>query len=64
MSLDISSQRPVFGSRFHSFRLVNAYSSNSADRRVHSVPPESLFPKTVVPLSVVGDLNMHNPVRW
>ena len=62
MSLDISSQRPVFGSRFHAFRLVNAYSINSADRRVHSVPPESLFPETVVPLVVVGDLNMHNPL--
>jgi len=60
MSLDISSQKPVFGSRFHSFRLVNAYSINLADRRVHSVPPESLFPDTGVPLLVVGDLNIHN----
>jgi len=62
MSLDISSQKPVFGSRFHSFRLVNAYSINSADRRVHSVPPESLFPDTGTPLLVVGDLNIHNPL--
>jgi len=62
MSLDISSQKPVFGSRFHSFRLINAYSINSADRRVRSLPPESLFPDTGVPLLVVGDLNIHNPL--
>jgi len=62
MSLDISSQKPVFGSHFHSFRLINAYSINTADRRVHSVPPESLFPDTGLPLSVVGDLNIHNPL--
>ena len=62
MSLDISSQKPVFGSCFYSFRLVNAYSINSADRRVHSVPPEALFPNTGVPLLVVGDLNIHNPL--
>ena len=52
----------MFGSRFHSFRLVNAYSFNSADRRVHSVPPESLFPDPGLPLLVVGDLNIHNPL--
>jgi len=62
MSLDISSQKSVFGSRFHSFKLINAYSINLADRRVHSVPPESLFPDTGVPLLVVGDLNIHNPL--
>jgi len=64
MSLNVSSQKPVFGSHFHSFRLVNAYSINSADRRVHSgsVPPESLFPDTGIPLLVVGDLNIHNPL--
>jgi len=62
MSLDISSQKPQFGSRLHSFRLINAYSINSADRRVHSVPPESLFPDTGLPLLVVGDLNIHNPL--
>jgi len=62
MSLDISSQKPVFGGRFHSFRLINAYSINLADRRVHSVLPESLFPAMGVPLLVVGDLNIYNPL--
>jgi len=60
MSLDISSQQPVFGSRVHSFRLVNAYSINSAERRVHSVPPQCLFPDTGIPLLEVGDLTIHN----
>ena len=62
MSLDISSHKPVFGSGFPSFRLINAYSINSADRRVHSVPPESLFPNMGVPLFMVADLNIHNPL--
>ena len=61
MSLDISSQKPVFGSRVHSFRLVNAYSINSVERRVHSVPPQCLFPDTGIPLLEVEDLNIHNP---
>jgi len=62
MSLDISSQKHVFGSRFHSFRLINVYSINSVDRRVHSVLREYLFPDTGIPLLVVGDVNIHNPV--
>ena len=62
MSLDISCQKPVFGSRFHSFMLVNGYSINSADPRVHSVPSESLFPNTGAPLFVVGDLNIRHPL--
>jgi len=62
MSLDISSQKLVFGSRFHFFGLVNAYSINSAGRRVHSIPPETLFPDMGIPPLVVGDLNIHNPV--
>ena len=62
MSLNISSPKPVFGSRFHTKRLVNAYSINSADRRVHSILRESLFPDTGIPLLVVEDLNIHNPL--
>jgi len=62
MSLDISSQKPVFGSWFHSLRLLNAYSINLADRRVDSVPPESLFPDTGIPLLAMGDLDINNPL--
>jgi len=60
MSLDISSEKPVFGSHLHSFRLVNSYLINVANRRVHSVPPQCLLPDTGVPLLVVGDLNIHS----
>lgn len=60
MSLDVSTQNPVHGSQFHSFRLDNAYSINSADGRVHSIPLELLFPDVVFPLLVVGDLNILN----
>jgi len=59
MSLDISSEKSVFGSHLHSFRLVNSYLMNTANRRVHSVPPECLLPDTGVPLLLVGDLNIH-----
>jgi len=61
-SLDVSSQKPLFASHFLSFRLVNVYSINSADRRVHSAPPEPLFPAIGIPLLVAGDLNIHNPL--
>jgi len=44
MSVDIFTQEPVIGCQFHSFRLVNAYSINSADRSVHSVAPDVRFP--------------------
>ena len=62
MSLDISSPKPVLGSRFDSFMLINAYPINWADQSVHSVPPESLFPDTGTRLLVVGDLNIHKPL--
>ena len=62
MPLDVSSQNPFFGSQVHSFRLVNASSINSADRRVHSVPPDLIFPDVGFLLLVVGDLNIHNPL--
>ena len=58
MSLDVLSEKPLFGSQCYSCRLVNAYSMNSADRRVHSVTPESFFCKTGIPLLVAGDLNI------
>jgi len=60
LALDISSQKPLFGTNFYSIRIINAYWSNARDHQVHSVPPETLFPSLKVPLLVVGDLNIHN----
>jgi len=62
LSLDISSNEPLFGTAFHSFRVINAYSTNTADHRVHSVLPEVLFPDLGFPLLLLGDLNIHNPL--
>jgi len=62
LALDISSNEPLFGTAFHSFRVINAYSTNTVDHRVHSVLPEVLFPALGFPLLVVGDLNIHNPL--
>jgi len=62
LSLDISSNEPLFGTAFHSFRIINAYSTNTVDHRVHSVSPETLFPDLGFPLLVLGDLNIHNPL--
>ena len=44
LALDISSNEPLFGTNFHSFRIINAYSTNTTNHRVHSVSPEVLFP--------------------
>jgi len=60
LALDISSNEPLFGTAFHSFRIINAYSTNTADHRVHSVSPEVLFPDLGFPLLVLGDLNIDN----
>lgn len=62
LALDVSSQEPLFNTSFHSFWLINIYSTNAQDPRVHSVPPETLFPELGIPLPVVGDLNIHNPL--
>jgi len=62
LALDISSSDPLFGTDFHSFRIINAYSTNTANHRVHSVSPEVLFPDLGFPLLVLGDLNIHNPL--
>ena len=62
LALDISSNEPLFNTDFHSFRVINAYSTNTADHRVHSVSPEVLFPDLGFPLLVLGDLNIHNPL--
>ena len=62
LALDVSSQAPLFGINFHSIRLIKAYSTNTRDHRVHSVSPDTLFPTLDVPLLVVGDLNIHNPL--
>jgi len=62
LALDVSSNEPLFGTSFHSFRVINAYSTNTVDHRVHSVSPEVLFPDLWFPLLVVGDLNIHNPL--
>jgi len=62
LALDVSSNEPLFGTAFHSFRVINAYSTNTADHRIYSVQPEVLFPDLGFPLLVVGDLNIHNPL--
>jgi len=62
LSRDVSSNEPPFGTAFHSFRIINAYSTNTADHRVHSVSPEVLFPDPGFHLLVLGDLNIHNPL--
>ena len=62
LALDISSNEPLFGTNFHSFRVINAYSTNTVDHRIHSLPREVLFPDLGFPLLVVGDLNIHNPL--
>jgi len=62
LALDVSSHEPLFGTAFHSFRVINAYSTNTVDQRIHSVPPEVLFPDLGFPVLVVGDLNIHNPL--
>ena len=62
LALDISSMEPLFGTNFHSFRVINAYSTNTHNHRVHSISPETLFPSLEVPLLVVGDLNIHNAI--
>ena len=62
LALDVSAQEPLFGTNLDSFRLINAYSTNTRDHRVHSVRPNNLFPTLDVPLLVLGDLNIHNPL--
>jgi len=62
LALDMSSNEPLFRTAFHSFRIINAYSTNTVDPRVHSVPPDVFFPDLGFPLRVVGDLNIHNPL--
>ena len=62
LSLDFSSNEPLFGTAFYSFRIINAYSTNTADHRVHSISPDTLFPDLGFPLLVLGDLNIHNPL--
>jgi len=62
LTLDVSSNKPLFGTAFHPFSLINAYSTNTVDHRIHSVPPEVLFPALGFPFLVVGDLNIHNPL--
>jgi len=62
LALDISSNEPLFNTDFHSIRVINAYSTNTADHRVYSISPEVLFPDPGFPLLVLGDLNIHNPL--
>jgi len=62
LALDISSHKPLVGTAFQSFRIINAYSTNTADHRIHSVQPDVLCPELGFPFLVVGDLNIHNPL--
>jgi len=62
LALDVSSNDPLFGTAYHSFRAINPYSTKTANHWVHSISPEVLFPNLGFPLLVVGDLNIHNPL--
>jgi len=62
LALDLSSNEPLFATAFHSFRVINADSTNTVDHRVYSVQPEVLFPDLRFPLLADGDLNIDNPL--
>jgi len=62
LALDDSSNQALLGTKFHSFGLVNASTTNSRYHGVHSVLPDTLFLDLGVPLLVLGDLNIHNPL--
>jgi len=62
IALDITSNERLFGTAFLSFRIINAYSTNTTNHRVNSVSQEVLFPDLGFPLLVLGDLNIHNPL--
>jgi len=34
LALDVSSNEPLFGTAFHSFRVINAYSTNTVDHSI------------------------------
>jgi len=62
LTLDVSFLEPLFGTNFHSFRIINAYSTNTLAHRGYLVSPETPFENQDIPLLVVGDLNIHNPL--
>ena len=62
LARDVSFKEPLFTTNFHCFRLINFYSPNPRNYRVHSGSPETMFHTLDVPLLVVGDLNIHNPL--
>ena len=62
LAFGVSSREPLFRTNFHSFQLINPYSTNTRDHRVHSVSPDTLFPTLDVPLLVERDFNIHNPL--
>ena len=43
LALDVSSQEPLFWTNFHSFKIINAYSTNRRDHWVHLVSPKLSF---------------------
>jgi len=63
LALDISSNEPLFGTNFHSFRIINAYSTNTTNHRVHSVSPEVLFPILGFPSKSWGTATSTIPSR-
>ena len=62
LALHVSSHEPLFSTNFHSLRVINTYSPNTVDHHVHPVRPDVLFPDLGIPLPVVGDRNIHNPL--
>ena len=62
LALDISSVEPLFVNAFYSFRVISAYSTNTMDHRVHSVQLGVRFLDHGLPLLVVGDLKINNPL--
>jgi len=61
MALDLFTPDGFFNPSTTRFTMVNSYSTKGRSNNTRSVPPDIIFPSSLVPTLTLGDLNIHHP---
>jgi len=61
-ALDLFTPNGFFNPSTTGFTIINSYSTKGRANNTRSVPPDIIFPSSLLPTLTLGDLNIHHPM--
>ena len=61
MASDLFTPDGFFNPSLTGFTIINSYSTKGCLNNTRSIPPDIIFPASLLPMLTLGDLNIHHP---